>query len=216
MDAVIQETRPQLLMQATEIDGHRVTTHRFSSGQPPDRLAGEMRARWQADGVRYVESRRGEWHLLSVRRGDAIESLQLRAKGDGSEGLHSLWQRDPDAREDSLSRERREMHALLRAWLPRTATPIRELLHRDGERFVATMVATAPDPEAVVASGLSRNLLDAGFTVEALPQLPQDAARRPRPSGRALAYRRGREELVATVATHRGETAIVIHWSRQR
>jgi hypothetical protein len=202
-------------MESTALDGHLVTTHRFSSTQPPDRLADELRARWQAEGKRFVESRRGEWHLLSTRRGDTIESLQLRARGEGSEGLHSLWQPDADWTEDPVSRERRAMHGLLRRWLPSSAVPIRELIHRDGERFVATMVATGGEPEAVMAAVLQRNLTAVGFIADPVPQ-PGDARGLRRTKGRALAFRRDGEELVATLAAHRGETAIVLHWSRQR
>jgi hypothetical protein len=221
VEATLNETRQELLMEATGLDGHLVTTHRFASARPPGALLESFKAGWEAEGLRVVESSRGPWQLLSVRREAVLETLQLRAAADGgTEGLHSIWRRDPGSPGARAERERRSMHTELREWLPQAAVPVRELMHAVADRNVATMVATVADAENQVVATLARRLHAAGFTPAALPggaaPAGTGASQGLRRAGSALAWRRGSEELVATVAAHRGETAVVIHWSRQR
>jgi hypothetical protein len=221
LEATLQEARHELLMEATGLDGHLVTTHRFVSTRSPDTFVESVKANWEAEGLRVVQTSRGLWQLLSVRREAVFETLQLRTGADGgTEGLHSVWRRDPASAAAGAERERRAMHAELRTWLPPSSVPIRELMQAGAGQTVATLVATATDGEAAVVSALARRLHAAGFTPSAIPGvasgLSPAAGQGLRRQGAALAYRRGAEEIVATVAAHRGETAVVVHWSRPR
>ncbi len=235
VEALNLDVRHELVMTAAAFDGHAVTTHRFSSSRTPEALADSVRERWHAGGVRFVEARRGQWLMLSSRGPAAIETLQLRRTDAGTEGLHSLWQREPNAGEAPASgtpaaASARATHARLRSWLPASARVIRQIAHRDTERGAATVVALSDGSVPWLAEGLRLRLVAAGFAPDASvgapalgvadgddggPQAsPATARGASRSSGRALAMRRGAEEVVATIAAHRGETAIVLHWSQ--
>jgi hypothetical protein len=219
LEATLQEARQELLMEATGLDGHLVTTHRFVSSRPPEAFVESIKANWEREGLKVVQTSRGPWQLLSVRRDSVFETLQLRTGSDGgSEGLHSVWRRDPASAAAGAERQRRAMHAELRTWLPESVVPIRELMQAGAGQTVATLVATAVEAEATVVAAITRRLQAAGFAPAAMPGAPGGAApvagSAMRRQGAALAYRRGAEEVVATVAAHRGETAVVVHWSR--
>jgi hypothetical protein len=82
---------PELVMSAAAFDKHAVTTHRFHSHEPPDQVLAPMRERWRNQGVPVVEARSGDWMMLSVRSGQGIETVQVRATASGTEGLRSRW-----------------------------------------------------------------------------------------------------------------------------
>jgi hypothetical protein len=217
------DAKHELVMSAAAFDGHSVTTHRFRSSRSPEQLAESLRERWHAEGIRFVEITRGEWLLLSSRRESATETLQLKRTPAGSEGLHSLWQRDPAAAVGAASADPSSaITDRVRGFLPAAARPIRDIVHRDGARQAATVVATAPEPVPALSAALKRRLAAAGFVRDpALGSAQPATAAGSAPAagetgGQALAFRRGDEEVVATVAAHRGESAIVLHWSRQR
>jgi hypothetical protein len=216
------DTKHELVMSAAGFDGHAITTHRFRSVRPPEQLADSLRERWQSEGVRFIETTRGEWMMLSSRREAAIETLQLRRTPAGTEGLHSLWRRDPDA-QGGASSPTSVIGATvrMRGWLPEGARPIREIVHRDGPRQAATVVATAADTPRALSDQLKRRMAVEGFLHD--PSLDSGRAGAAAGvglsaavAGQALAFRRGGEEVVVTVAAHRGESAIVMHWSRQQ
>lgn len=245
MDALPVDVQQELVMSAAGFAGHSVTTHRFRSSRPPEQLAADLRERWSAEGVRYVETIRGEWTVLSSRKNDVIETLQLRSTTTGTEGLHSLWQRDlsrestgpggpggqggPGRRLEpgaavSVEARSQDLSARMRRWLPPAAVTIRDIVHRDGPRQAATLVATAAQAPLALRSALEHQLALDGYVRDAsfddrlgvLAAARQGTPHRHERNGEALAFRRGAEEVVATVAAHRGESAIVIHWSVQR
>lgn len=219
MDALPIESRPQMIMSAATLDGHAVTTHRFRSSLAPEAVAESLRARWRAEGTRFVEATRGEWLMLSTRHASAIETLQLRRTADGTEGLHSLWRREPSTSATRASTQPWEqIGERMRSWLPATARPVRQIAHRDGARQAATLVATADGNPGALAADMRRRMQHVGFRVDpmlASGDTPAGTAAATATGGRVIALRRGTEEVVATLATHRGESAIVMHWSQQ-
>jgi hypothetical protein len=215
VDPLPPDAKYEVVMSAAAFDGHSVTTHRFRSGRAPEQLADALRERWRSEGVRFVESTRGEWLVLSTRRESAVETLQLRRTAAGTEGLHSVWQRDPSAgvQPSPGAAER------LRSLLPDGARALREIAHRDGPREGATVVAISAQPLPAVLDALQSRLAQQGFAPDRalLARRPAAVAGAPgTPPGRALAFRRGGDEVIATVADHRGERAIVLHWSARR
>jgi hypothetical protein len=219
VDALPAEVRAELVMNAAAIDGHVVTTHRFRTATPPDALLAQLRERWRRDGARVVESRAGDWTIATLRDDAGLRTLQLRATAHGTEGLVSQWQRPADrgAEEDTTFDVRT---AGLAGWLPEDARILRRIAHRDPGRDAATLVAIVPGTAAQAASGLRRRASATGFEDDPAVGGPalQAAWYRggPQSGGEALAFRRGREEVVATVAAHRDGAALVLHWGAPR
>ena len=207
---------PELVMSAAAFDKHAVTTHRFSSHEAPDQVLAPMRERWRNQGVPVVEARSGDWTMLSVRSGQGIETVQVRATASGTEGLRSRWtpMRDSQASAPAAS------HLL--DWLPMSSKLLRRIDHHDSGRDAATLVALVGASPSAAASHLRASAQAAGFVADPASGMPAQRAAWYRggdaasASGEALALRRGGETVVATVSAHRGATAVVMHWSQGR
>jgi hypothetical protein len=173
-----------------------------------------MRERWRNQGVPVVEARSGDWMMLSVRSGQNIETVQVRATASGSEGLRSRWtpMRDEKASAPAAS------HLL--DWLPSASRLLRRIDHHDPGREAATLVALVEATPSAAASHLRASAQAAGFVADPASGMPAQRAAWYRggdaASGEALALRRGDETVVATVSAHRGATAVVMHWSQGR
>jgi hypothetical protein len=217
MDSLPPDARQELVMSAAALDGQTVTTHRFRSTESADAVAAALRERWRAEGRRFVESRSGDWRVLSVRGEAGLTTVQLRVTASGTEGLSSQWQRASDAADE---------HALgwpmspVTAWLPPEARVLRRITHRDPGRDASTVVALVDAAPADAAKRLRAGAARAGFVTD--PVLGHPAVRAdwyrggPDRSGEAMAFRREHEEVVATVSAHRAGTAVVMHWSVAR
>jgi hypothetical protein len=215
MDALPPDVRTELVMAAAALDGHGVTTHRFRSAEPLDALLARVRDRWRADGRPIVESRTGAWRLLSVRGAEGFTTLQARASVDGSEGMVSRWRAAPDAAELVPFTEGR----VLDRWLPDGSEVLRRVAHRDPGRDAATLVAHVPSSPEQAARTLRTRAANEGFVDDPALGAPANRAawfRGGSGAGEALAFRRGREEVVATVSSHRDGAAVVLHWGQAR
>ena len=219
MDALPADVRQELVMAAAVIDGHAVTTHRFRSAAPPGPLADTLRERWRSEGRVVVESRSGDWTVLSVRGADGVRTLQLRPTAGGSEGLVSTWRRAA-SNEAAAATEDAAPGMPFARWLPEDARVIRQVRHRDPGRDAATVVALVAGVPGDAAARLRREAATSGFVAD--PALAGPAGRAawyrggPQAGGEALAFRRGGEEVVATVAMHERGTALVLHWGAPR
>lgn len=217
MDALPAELRPELIMDAAAIDGHSVTTHRFRSTSPPDAVAATLRERWRALGLPFVESRSGDWLMLSVRDRDGRTTVQLRASAQGTDAMSSRWERA--ARNESHHADDAAATALA-GWLPADARVLRRVAHRDPGRAAATVVAVVDADPAAASARLRRHAVAGGYVDD--PALGHPAGRAawyrgsPGAGGEALAFRRGREEVVATLSAHAHGTAVVLHWGAPR
>lgn len=215
MEPMPPDVRPELVMQAAAIDGHSVTAHRFGTRAAPEALMETLRDAWRARGLPVVESRAGDWWLLSVRDGAATRTVQLRATRTGSEGLDTRWVRDPAAPAANDDRAPSVIE-----WLPATTRVLRRMVHHDPGRRAATVVALVPASARETSAALRHGAAKAGFVDD--PALGGPAARAawyrgdPDGSGEALAFRRDREEVVATVAPHASGAAVVLHWGAPR
>jgi len=207
-------TSPELVMSAAGIDKHAVTTHRFASHEAPEAVLAPLRERWRNERVPVVEARSGDWTILSIRSGQGIETVQVRATASGTEGLRSRW---VPARESQGSAPAAS-HLL--EWLPSSSRLLRRIDHHDPGREAATLVALVEASPAAAASHLRASAQAAGFVADPASGMPAQRAAWYRggdaasASGEALALRRGGETVVATVSAHRGATAVVMHWSR--
>jgi len=207
---------PELVMPAAAFDKHAVTTHRFHSHEVPEQVLAPMRERWRNQGLPVVEARSGDWMMLSVRSGQGIETVQVRATASGTEGLRSRWvpARDSQVFAPAAS------HLL--DWLPSSSRLLRRIDHRDPGREAATLVALVEASPSAAASHLRSSAQAAGFVADPSSGMPAQRAAWYRggdgasASGEALALRRGAETVVATVSAHRGATAVVMHWSQSR
>jgi hypothetical protein len=220
MDMLPPEVRQELVMSAAALDGHSVTTHRFRAAGPPEPLIESMRARWRDEGLRFVESRRGEWTILSVRDDAGMRTVQMRRTDTGVEGLASRWSRAPGSARSASAAEASDWpQPPVMGLLPPDARILRRITHRDPQRDAATVVALVEAPPEAAADALVRGAARAGFEADPMLGLPAQAAgwyRGGSASGAALAFRRKRDEVVATVAAHREGTALVLHWSAAR
>jgi hypothetical protein len=220
MDMLPPDVRQEMVMSAAAFDGHTVTTHRFRAAGRPEPLIESMRARWRHEGVRFVESRRGEWTILSVRDAAGSHTVQLRQTSAGVEGLASRWQRAsaaPPAASEAASPAWPQSPAM--AWLPADARILRRITHRDPQRDAATVVALLDASVQAAADVLRRGAAGAGFEADPALGMPAQAAgwyRGSTGSGMALAFRRQRDEVVATVSAHGDGAAVVLHWSAAR
>jgi hypothetical protein len=204
----------ELVMPAAAFDKHAVTTHRFASHEAPEAVLAPMRERWRNQGVPVVEARSGDWLMLSVRSGQGIETVQVRATASGTEGLRSRWTPLRDAQVSAPAA------AHLLEWLPSSSRLLRRIDHHDPGRKAATLVALVEASPSAAASHLRSSAQAAGFVADPASGMPAQRAAWYRggdaasASGEALALRRGGETVVATVSAHRGATAVVMHWSQ--
>ena len=206
MDSLPADIRQELVTSAAVIDRHAVTMHRLRAAVPPEPLVATLRERWRAAGTPFVESRIGPWTVLSTREVDGVRTIQLRAVPSGTEGVASRWQ---PARE--VSAERPVTVAVSDAigrWLP------------PGTRVLRHLVPVVPDTPDVTAAVLRERARAEGFGEDERLGLPAGRAAWYRggahAGGAALAFRRDRQEMVATVAVHPEGTALVLHWGSAR
>jgi hypothetical protein len=219
MEMLPAEVRHELVTTAAVLDRHAVTMHRLRSAEPPETLAATLRERWRATGAPFVESRVGPWTVLSTRDAAGIRTIQLRATASGTEGVSSHWQvapvdpaRGPQVSTAAASDAER--------WLPPGTRVLRRLVHGDPGRDALTLVGLAAGgPEATAAALRDRVRAD-GFDEDLRLGLPAGRAAwyrgGPDAGGAALAFRRGRDELVVTLAAHADGTALVLHWGSSR
>jgi hypothetical protein len=210
MDALPPDVKTEQVMTASSIDGHLVTTDRFRSAEPPASLLSSVRERWRAAGWPVIESSTGGWRLLSAREPSGYVTVRVRESGAGSEGTVSRWRAGADDAATDVPPSR---------WLPADARVVRRIVHRDPGRDAATVVAWLPvDPEAAsraLRAGASRD----GFVDDPALGAPATGAawyRGRSGAGEALAFRRGREQVVATVSGHDDGAAVVLHWGAAR
>ncbi len=218
MDALPPDVRLQLVMTASVLDGQAVTTHRFRSVEPPESLLATVRARWRAQGLPIVESGTGAWRLLSSRDRSGITTVQVRASERGSEGMVSTW-RAPEAANDAASPPPAPPPPPPARWLPAQARVLRQIVHRDPGRDAATVVAWVPAAPGEASRALRAEASREGFVDDPALGGPAGRAAWYRGHGEgeaALAFRRGREEVVATVSAHRDGSAVVLHWGAAR
>ncbi len=219
MDALPPEVRQELVMSAAALDGHAVSTRRFHADVPPQVLIATVRERLRAAGVTVLEARNGDWTVLSAREADGLRTIQLRATGQGSEGLSSYWR---SMRGDGMgaAQDGPSPNEPLAAWLPDDARVLRSIRHHDDGRNAATVVALTASSPGRAADALRARAARLGFTEDPALGLPAQRAAWYRgggdAAGEALAFRQGRREVVATVGPHRGSTALVLHWGAPR
>ena len=213
MDALPAYVHQELVMSTTTLDSQRLTAYRLRSDEPPQALAATLRERWRRAGMAFVESRNGEWMILSVRERAQLNTIQLRATDRGSEGLSARWSAPVPTSADGMP----PLGDPLAAWLPAQSQVLRRIDHLDDGRRAATLVAVllGTVPEAIRM--LRQRAGEQGFTED--PALGLPAARAswfrgggPSAAGAALAFRNGPQALVATVSEHRDRTAVVLHW----
>lgn len=219
MDTLPPDARQELVMSAAALDGHSVTTHRFRAAGGVESLVAALRERWQGEGLRFVESRQGDWVILSARDPAGIHTVQLRATASGTEGLSSRWRRAGAASaDDGGGPDGGTWPAMpVLAWLPGDARLLRRVMHRDPGRDAATAVAIVEGSTERAAAQVRRRAASAGFAPDAAVGMPAQNAGwyrgGPGASGEAMAFRRRGEEVVVTVSPHRDGAAVVLHWS---
>ena len=225
MDALPPAVRQELVMNDSQIDGHAVTTYRFSSTESPETIRERLAQHFQAAGKRIIETTRGDWQIISTRsHNGATDTVQVRATPRGSEGLATHWRRtsQPDARSSDArsSDAANDAHfsATVLRWLPQSSRVLRQLDHQDPGRRAGTLVALVDDEPGAAASHLKRRAQAEGFRVDPSLGMPAQGAAWYRggahASGEAIALSRERDEVIATVSRHRDATAVVLHWSR--
>jgi len=221
LDALPPDVRQEVMLSAAAIDGHTITTHRFRSALRPEPLLASLRERWRNEGLPVVETRQGDWTILSTRDATGMQTVQVRATAAGTEGLSSRWAREATGKPGHVAGVRAgAAEPPVLQWLGEDARVIRRVMHRDEGRNAFTVVALVAGGADRAAERLRERARAAGFADD--PALGMPAARaawyrgEPTAPGQALSFRRGQEEVVATVSVHRGDTALVLHWSAPR
>lgn len=219
MDMLPAEFRHELVTTAAVLDRHAVTMHRLHAAAPPETLVATLRERWRATGAPFVESKVGPWTVLSTRDAEGIRTIQLRATASGTEGVASYWQAAPIDPAGGATASTGTATDVER-WLPPGTRVLRRLVHGDPGRDALTLVGVVPAGPTAAASVLRDRIRADGFDEDARLGLPAGRAAwyrgGPDTGGAALAFRRGRDELVATVAAHPDGAALVLHWGSAR
>ncbi|MEN9314474.1 MAG: hypothetical protein RIS35_867, partial [Pseudomonadota bacterium] len=230
------DTRVESVIDDGAIEGYRVSVIRFRSALPVEELLPKLRSqsrlqpRMNASDLD-LERRVGSWRVLSQRDGEGFRTIQVRAAPDGSsEGLHTRWQ--------AVTRIQRAGFDPA-SLLPPGARLLRRFSASDGRQQGETLVARCDESADRTLAILHERLRAAGFEGGAPPTASPGAGLQPtagpggradsratfgatgaalgttnaHPAGVARFYRKPGREIVLTVASHPGQTGLVLHHS---
>ena len=191
----------EVVLEGVTLVDRRLDLNRFLDRRPPQELREVVRSLWSQRPAPVHALERGGWLVLVQAVGAAIETLELRAEGTGTEGRRARLSRpDPDLVDAS---------AWLEDALPDGCRVLRRITHRDGDRLMTTLVAIGAGPATDLSRSLRTNLRRHGFRDE-----PGRTPSFGSANGSLQFLVREREELALAVSESGQEQAIVMHWGR--
>jgi hypothetical protein len=191
----------EVVLQGVTLNDRRLDLNRFVDHRPPHLLREMVRTLWSRRPAPVHALEREGWLVLVQAVGTSVETMELRARGAGTEGRRArLSPPDPDLVETA---------AWLEGALPAGCRVLRRITHRDGERRLTTLVAVC----ATTAAGLSHRLLSV-LQRHGFRQPPRATPSFDSAAGSLQFLSRGREELALAIIEQAGERAVVLHWGR--
>jgi hypothetical protein len=193
--------REEVVLRGATVAGRRLDLNRFIDPRSPAALQDAVRAAWAPRPAPVHALHRDGWLVLVQAVGAAVETIEIRVRGSGSEGRHARLSRpDPEAIAAS---------GWLEDALPAGSRVLRSIMHRDGDRRMTTVVAVSTRPAAVISQGLLASLRRHGFH-----ERPRGTPSFSGAGGSLQFLARGSEELAMAISEQAGERAIVLHWGR--
>lgn len=191
----------EVVLQGVILDDSRLDLNRFVDHRPPQVLREEVRLLWSQRPAPVHALEREGWLVLVQAVGPAVETMELRSRGEGTEGRHARLSRpEPDLIAAA---------AWLEEALPAGCRVLRRITHRDGDRRLTTVVAISTTAAAGLSQRLLANLQRHGFRQPSRGTPAVAGA-----SGSLQFLVRGGEELALVISEGVGARSIVLHWGR--
>ena len=209
--------REEVVLSGAIVKDSRLDLNRFTDPRSPAALLEEIRALWEQRPAPVHGFSRDGWQVLVQAVGDAVEIIEVRGRGAGAEGRRSRLRR--------VDAEVAASAYWLQEVLPAGSRVLDRVTHLDGGRRMTTLVAVVSSPVAVVSQEVLGALARHGFArrprgtpsmvgpagvVQFLARESKEGGR----SGNKERHEMGEEDLALTVTEQRGQSAVVLHWSR--
>lgn len=191
----------EVVLPDVTLNGRRIQLTRFVDRRPPGVLRALVQSQWAQRPTPVHALEREEWLVLVQAVGTSVETIELRARGTGTEGRRARLSLPDPAMADAS--------AWLEEALPVDCRVLRRLTHRDGGRSMTTVVAVS----AATAASLSQRLLSS-FARQGFLHQPDSTPSYVGAGGSLRFLRRGNQELALAISEQAGERAIVLHWGR--
>ena len=181
--------------------------NRFEDRRSPKNVIADVRLLWAERPAPVHQLERDGWLVLVQAVGQAIETIEIRARGAGAQGRRSRLSREHAG---GIDADVIDTSDWLEQVLPPGSRVLDRITHRDGDRRMTTVVATSASPVDRLAQGVITALARHGFAQPARGTTSFRGA-----GGVAQFLVRGSEELALTISEQEGQRALVMHWGRQ-
>ncbi len=199
--------REEVVLRGAAVQGGRLDLNRFEDRRSPMQMIEDVRSLWVDRPAPVHQLERDGWLVLVQAVDQAIETIEIRARGAGAQGRRSRLSRELAGGIDADAIDSSDW---LEQVLPPGSRVLDRITHRDGDRRMTTVVATSAGPVDRVAQSVIAALARHGF---------EQPARGPtsfrEPGGVAQFLVRGSEELALTISEQEGQRALVMHWGRK-
>lgn len=199
LNAQIPASREELVIPDASIGPLRMQVRRFTDTREPARLRADVEQAWRARPAPIMPSMKDGWSLLTQADGGWVETVGVRAKSGGSEGIRIRVRAETPANR----RDTRWLGALAAA----RAREVNRVDHHDGTRLMTTSIWTVPG----VPDGLGERIVKRAAARGLVPG--KGALRTDTAAVEAIFVAGRREELVATVSNSEHGVMVVFHWS---
>jgi hypothetical protein len=205
LDGFPSEIPLEHLWQKAHFEGRESQAYRFSSAMSVDRVSAMLKV-WLTGplGAPQVK-RQGQWLYLSQRRDGWWVTAQLRSLSDVAngtvEGLLTIWRHSSGGAGLPV----KELTALS------ITKVIRQFDTEDGGIRSTSLTLLSEQSRSAVQQAFEADFKRLGMTPASYspPALKTSSAAA---QGVSTAWRGNGSQLVMTVFSHRGQTAVVIHW----
>lgn len=193
--------REEVLLAGAVVGSSRLDVHRFVDERSPEVLRAEIRTAWSGRPAPVHGFGRDGWLVLVQVDGAAVETVEMRANGAGTQGRRSRLARDAAGSSDTS--------AWLVDVLPRGSRVLERMSHLDGGRRMTTLVALTSSSAAVAWQELVAALGRKGFG-SSPGTSPSFVGR----EGAVRFFARAGDEIAVTMSELDGQRALVMHWGR--
>lgn len=194
----LRNLRQEVVLAGAIVNGNRLDLNRFVDARPAEVLEEAVKVIWSRRPAPIHRIERDGWLIMTQVTGAAIETVELRPAGLQTEGRWSRLRKG----DGGLG----QASAWLEAALPPGSRVLNRVVHEDGGRRLATLVASTVAGAADASEAVAFSLRNRGFRIASRnsPSLSE--------GGRAFFFSRASEEVAVTVSEHAGQRAVVMHW----
>jgi hypothetical protein len=196
----------EIVMDGTVINGNRMHLSRFVDRRSPPVLLAQIHGIWAQRPAPLHRFARDGWLVLTQVVGSSVETVEIRARGDGSEGRRTRLARLDGSRADPLNDS-----AWLEEALPQGSKVLDHVTHSDGGRAMSTLVAVTSATAEAVSLELLAEFVRRGFASQ-----PRHAPSFKADAGLVHFLARGSEDLALTISEQQSQRTLVIHWGRSQ